>query len=401
MRTKDEIIGFTKSLRVLIVEDTAVDRRLLESMLSESSGVTSFLRSADSFKKAIVLLEKHNFEVVVLDLNLPDSQGIETLYALREKYPDVAVVVNTGAYEDDLGIQTLSSGAQDFLVKGKYNAYFLNKVLHYALERKRVEKVLENAYAQLKETQDQLIQSEKFKVVGTLATGVAHEVKNPLATILYGITFLSEHLKNKDEKTVTVLTTVKDAVNHANKVIVNLLDLSSGTYLKKAKQNLHESIDKAVSLTRYQLEQKHISLHKEFELDIPNLEIDSTKIEQVIINLILNAGHSMADGGMLTIRTESSILSDDFKKYPRLFTSSIIKRGQKIVLLEIEDNGCGILKEKIKNIFDPFFTSRRATGGVGLGLSVSKNIIDLHNGEIFMENISPQGAKAVIILPIE
>ena len=136
-------------------------------------------------------------------------------------------MVNTGAYQEDIGLDTLSIGAQDFLVKGKYDSYVLIKSLHYAVERKRIELELKRAYQKIKEAQFQLIQAEKLKVVGGLASGVAHEVKNPLSTLLYGVTYLSKSLSEKDSKIESVLANMKEAINRANDIVTDLLNFSS------------------------------------------------------------------------------------------------------------------------------------------------------------------------------
>jgi len=180
-----------QALAVLIVEDSLFDRRLLESMLLEYGNPVTLLKSSESLHGALDLLEQYDFDVVILDLNLVDSNGEATLIELNSKFPSIAVVINTGAYEERMGLESLSSGAQDFLVKEKYNAYILHKTLQFAVERKRIELKLNEAQQKVKEAQFQLVQAEKMKVVGGLASGVAHEVKNPLAAILYGTTYLS------------------------------------------------------------------------------------------------------------------------------------------------------------------------------------------------------------------
>jgi len=399
---EDRVIEFKKPLKVLIVEDTNVDRRMLEAMLSEESNATSLLKSSTSLAEALSILEQHEFDVVVLDLNLPDSLGENSLKELRERYPKVAIVVNTGAYEDDLGLKTLGWGSQDFLVKGKYNAYVLNKVLHYAVERKRLEDELRNAYKQIKETQAQLIQSEKLKVVGGLASGVAHEVKNPLATILYGITFLDEQLQEKGEKVDCVLKNIKEGVHRANTIITDLLDFSSLTKLKMNLENINQIVEKALSLTGYQLHKDYVKVMKEFDENIPQINVDRNKIEQVFVNLILNAIHAMPRGGTLTVRTRSMTLSEDFKELPWLGGRGGIYAGQQIEVIEVEDTGVGIPEESLDKIFDPFFTSRRTKGGVGLGLSVIRNIMEIHKGYVWVENKAEgKGARAYVVFPVE
>jgi len=391
---------YKQSLKVLVVEDSALDRRMLESMLLESSDMTSLLKSSDSLEGAMQLLVKHTFDVVILDLNLPDSHGESTLLKLTNKYPSVAVVINTGAYEDELGLDTLSFGAQDFLVKGKYNAYVLHKALQYAVERKRVEHELISAYRKVKEAQSQLIRSEKMKVVGGLASGVAHEVKNPLATLLYGITYLSQTFSEKDPNVDSVLANMKEAISRANDIVTDLLNFASLTSLEKKNVSLNDVVEKALGLVRHEFSKNHISVIKKIEKFLPDVIVDRNRIEQVLINLILNAVHAMPEGGEMIVRAYSRTLSEDLEDMPQLRRDEF-RPGETIVVLTVEDGGCGIPEDKIDQIFDPFFTTRRGDGGVGLGLSVSKNIMDIHEGCIFVENKHDSGARATLIFKAE
>jgi len=387
---------FEQPLNILIVEDSKLDSKILESMLKEDADSTSTLKSTISLQGAMKLLQKNEFDVIILDLNLPDSEGEETLKHLNEQYPELAIVVNTGSYQDDVGLHTLSIGAQEFLIKGKYTTYGLNKALHYAIERKRLENELKRAYTSLQETQSQLIQSEKLKVVGGLATGVAHEVKNPLATILYGVTYLSDHVKVNDDKYNKVVKTVKEATHRANDIITDLLDFSSLTQLRLKDENLNGVIDKAVGLLNHELDKKHVKVSKQFSNNLPKVSIDRNRIEQVLINLILNSVHAMDQGGKICLKTSNNKFSKNFTCYPQLKNDGF-KPGQRIVVVRIEDQGKGIPKDKLANIFDPFFTTRRGAGGIGLGLSVCRNIMDVHSGEIFIENGKTRGACATLI----
>ena len=391
---------YKQSLKVLVVEDNLIDRRILESMLLETSDSTSLLKSSDSLAGALQLMSQYTFDIVILDLNLSDSHGEETLLKLNRQYPSVAVVINTGAYEDEVGLETLSFGAQDFLVKGKYNAYILNKALHYAVERKRVESELVNAYRKIKEAQDQLVQSEKMKVVGGLASGVAHEVKNPLATLLYGVTYLAQSFSEIDPNVESVIQNMKQAIDKANDIVTDLLNFASLTSLEKKDEHLDFVIGNALSLVRHEFSRNHISVVKKIEKSLPKVMVDKNRIEQVLINLILNAVHAMPDGGDITVRAYGRTLSEDLEDMPQLRRDEF-RPGETIVILAVEDDGCGIPEDKIGQIFDPFFTTRRGDGGVGLGLSVSKNIMDIHDGCIFVENKQNGGVKATLIFKVD
>ncbi len=115
----DHPFRFSKPLKVLVVEDNQVDLRVIEAMLMEDEHVTGLLKTTNTLKGALEFLQEYEFDIVILDLNLPDHQGTTTIKKLHEFYPQAAIVINTGAYEAELGIDALQYGSQDFLVKGK------------------------------------------------------------------------------------------------------------------------------------------------------------------------------------------------------------------------------------------------------------------------------------------
>lgn len=388
---------FAQPLKVLVVEDNAIDRRILETMLHESSHPVSLLKSTETLAGALQLLEQHPFDVVILDLNLPDSEGRDTLMSLSSKYPYITIVINTGAYEDELGLHTLSYGAQDFLVKGKYTAYMLHKALYYAMERKRLERELTAAYQRLQETQTQLLQMEKMKVVGALASGIAHEIKNPLASISYGATYLHEQIHSGDAKVQSVLANIREAVRRANGIVTDLLNFAGTTSFKKGAENLNEVIEKSLSLIHHELDKKHIRVVKRIDQGIPPVLIDRNRIEQVFVNLMLNAIQASPQGGTLELKTYCQRITEGFCARYNL-DKARFGAGTTAIICDVEDNGTGILPEHLQKVFEPFFTTKHASGGIGLGLSVTKNIMDNHNGIVSIENITDHsGVRARLV----
>lgn len=394
-----EITFIRDPLQVLIIEDNPVDQKVLLSMLKDFPRSVSHIETAATLLQAQALLAQFQFDVAIVDLNLTDSSGEKTLETITRLAPAMAIVVSTGAYEDDLGLRTLSKGAQDFLVKSRYTAYVLNKALHYSVERKRLEVSLQKAYDDLKDTQESLVKAEKMRVVGALASGVAHEVKNPLATIMYGVTYLKENLTPVDEKVDVVLTTIHEATERANNIIMDLLDFSSMSKLNKSSTDMNALIGKALQLSQHELESHHIKIERSGLVGPVNLIIDSNRIEQVLINIFLNAVHAMRSAGVLTIDVSQFKVAPTAVLYSKL-KSSGFSLGDSVVMVSIGDTGKGIPHEQLNKVFEPFFTTRRAQGGVGLGLAVAKNIMDLHGGLIFFDNKPEGGALVRIVFPM-
>jgi two-component system cell cycle sensor histidine kinase/response regulator CckA len=169
--------------------------------------------------------------------------------------------------------------------------------------------------------------------------------------------------------------------------------------LTRENEDLNVIIEKSLGLVFHEFSRNHISVTKKFEKMLPKIKVDKNRVEQVLVNLILNAVNAMPEGGELVLKTYSRILSEDLEDLPQL-RSGAFEPGETIVVFNVEDCGCGIPEDKIGRIFDPFFTMRRADGGVGLGLSVSKNIMDIHEGCIFVENKFDGGARATLIFKV-
>lgn len=276
-----------------------------------------------------------------------------------------------------------------------------DKLIHEAAERSKVQAELLVAYDTLKKTQEQLIQAEKMRTIGILASGVAHEVKNPLATISMCIDYFSGQVKATDKDSLTMYENMKDAVKRAKSIIEGLLDFSSPSTMKMTLQSLNSTIDKALVLVTSQLEEGRIKIIKDFKKDIPDIVAEETKILQVFVNLFDNAFHAMPDGGELTVRTYAKKLTETgqgigFRK------EDIFRLGDTVVVAEIEDTGEGIPQKTLSSIVDPFFTTRRQDGGTGLGLSIVQGIVTMHQGKISFENKKEsKGLKVTLMLRIK
>jgi signal transduction histidine kinase len=239
---------------------------------------------------------------------------------------------------------------------------------------------LKRANDELKEAQFKLIQVEKLESIGRLAAGVAHEVKNPLATLLMGLDYLAESFPDKGEDVAMTMAQMQEAVKRADAIIRGLLDFASSGQLEIAETSPNSIVEQSLLLVYHELRQKRIQVAKRLAADLPRLRLDRRRIEQVLINLFANAIAAMPPNGELRISSTAEKETD----------------GRGKVVLTVEDNGPGIPPEVLPRVFDPFFSTKPTGMGQGLGLAVARNILDMHGGKIEMSNRPEGGARATV-----
>ncbi len=261
---------------------------------------------------------------------------------------------------------------------------------------KRILRELKASHRKLKETQLQLIQAAKLESLGTLAAGVAHEVKNPLQVVTMGLDHIGRKLPRDDEQLSLTFKEMRDAVKRANSIVQEMLALSAPTDFHQEPEDLNIVIDRSLWLLNAELAKSQVRLQREFALGLPLVPMDRAKIEQVIINLMLNATQAMGRNGAVTLRTRMVTVGGDAASTGWLFR--IFKAGDSLVQAEIQDSGAGIPEALLPRVFDPFFTTKPVGIGTGLGLSVVKKIIDLHGGAIEINNVPGGGAIARFVL---
>lgn len=273
-------------------------------------------------------------------------------------------------------------------------------------DRKQAEEKLRQAHEELKKSHEEikaaqmrLIQAAKMESIGRLAAGVAHEVKNPLAVIYQGLSYLSSSLPADDGNVSLVINYAKDAVKNADTVIRRLLDFSVQKELELHPAQLNEAIEHALLLVKHELEKSHINLIKTLDPQLPALALDKNKMEQVFVNLFVNAAQAMPKGGTLKVETLTKELSPEDKRAWNL-PKDHFAIGQRVVAAQVEDTGSGIPPETLPKIFDPFFTTKPTGKGIGLGLAVTKNIIEMHGGTICIRNCEKKGVQATLVLKV-
>ncbi len=233
---------------------------------------------------------------------------------------------------------------------------------------------------ELKGAQEKLIRSEKLAAIGQLAGGVGHELRNPLGAIKNAVYYIKgkvtkSELAQKEPRVVEFLDIMDDEINSSNKIINDLLGFSRVGKPAVSPTRVEKVIEDAISHTRIP---ENIKLIKKLDASLPEVEIDTDQIRQVMVNIITNGIQAMPEGGKLTIEA---------------------KRKDNFLELKISDTGVGIPDDVIGKIFDPLFTTRAK--GIGLGLAVCKSIVDRHDGHIDVESSVGKGATFTIKLPLE
>ena len=252
---------------------------------------------------------------------------------------------------------------------------------------------LRKSHAALKDTQLQLIQAAKMESVGRLAAGVAHEVKNPLMTIMMGIDYVEQLPQARDEDTAGVLREQRNAVLRATSIINELLDFSAPGKLHRHPEDLNDIIERALGLVKHELAKGRVVVARELQPHLPALPLDRNKIEQVFVNIFINAVHAMAAGGTLTLRTYATPVGANADAAAEAQGAS---QGRTGVTVEVDDTGPGIPEKNLAQIFDPFFTTKAPGRGTGLGLSIVRQIVHMHGGTIDLSNRAAGGARVTV-----
>jgi signal transduction histidine kinase/CheY-like chemotaxis protein len=249
-----------------------------------------------------------------------------------------------------------------------------------AIENARLFQETRASLEQLQTAQQLLLQSEKLAAVGQLISGIAHELNNPLTGVVGWTQYLLSQPLSKD--VARHLNTINEQALRASKIVQNLLTFSRQHKPEQRMVNLNEILDSTLALRSYELRVNNIVVERDYAAELPDVAVDPHQIQQVVLNLIINAEQAMLSqrgGGTLAIAT---------------------RRDGPNIVISVQDDGPGIPHDMLNKIFDPFFTTKPIGVGTGLGLSISFGIIQQHGGRIWAESAPGSGAKFMIELPM-
>jgi two-component system, NtrC family, sensor histidine kinase HydH len=361
--------------RVLVIDDEELITDSFRRVL-EAEGYT--VATAASASQALAAVEANDWDCAFVDLVLPDMDGLELLRQIRARRPGLPAVVITGHGSGLRGFAAREAGAYAFLEKpGDMTPEKILSVLATALARRRAEQELEAA-------RHQVAMSEKLSTLGTLVSGVAHEIRTPLTYVtnnLYLIRQRLEHAARGRPELAGLLDEVVrygkaalDGVARIDRLVEDLRRFAKREEGGPVEADLLEVVGVAVDLFRA-TRRGRIDVRAELR-SVPALWLDTGQVQQVVLNLLTNAAEAMPAGGLVRIATRA------------------VPGGGEI---EIEDHGDGIAPDVRDRLFHPFFTTKAE--GTGLGLSISQRIVEAHGGHIRFESHVGRGTTFLVFLP--
>jgi two-component system, cell cycle sensor histidine kinase and response regulator CckA len=487
-----------EGIRALLVEDNPGDARLFLELVHETGAGYLKLEHVDRLDAALARLSSEHFDVVLLDLSLPDEQGLNTLLRTHAHAPKVPIVILTGLDDEGLAVKAVRAGAQDYLVKGRVDGDLLVRSMRYATERWRAVEALErreehyrsliehsldlisilnvdgtiryvspshervlgyrldelvgqNVFAFIhpddlpgikesfargdgaaslesrfrhkdgswrmlesfgrnlshvpgvsglvvnsrdvtdrKRLEEQLHHSQRLEAVGRLAGGVAHDFNN-LLMVITGYTQMLLDGMHAGDPVRTDLEQVVKASERATDLTRQLLAFSRRQVVRPAILSLNVLVQDMDRMLRRVIGEE-IELIASFAPDLKTVRADPGQLEQVVLNVVVNARDAMPNGGKLILETANVQVTEEFAR-----THTAPKIGH-YAMLSMRDTGFGMDAEVLTRLFEPFFTTKE--NGTGLGLSTSYGIIKQSGGDIWVDSKPGHGTTFRIYLPV-
>jgi two-component system sensor histidine kinase HydH len=279
--------------------------------------------------------------------------------------------------------QVKSSFSERLSLFGEEGLYNLHAVpLEHPDPEARLLLVIEDV-SKVSQLESQLLRAEKLSTVGVLAAGIAHEVGTPLGVVRWRAENILSKLGDQDPQAPGVKVIIEQ-IDHVTRIIRQLLDFSRIRPAQVQPIALKSVASEVEALLRYEGERRKIKLHLEIPTELPLIAADRTQLQQVLVNLLLNAYDACPDGGIVSFVARQE--SDPQSAWRR-------------IRMEVSDTGCGIPTENRNQVFDPFFTTKKRGAGTGLGLTIAAQIVRDHGGRIELESESGKGTRLILYWP--
>lgn len=388
---------------IMLVEDNPADAERIHRLLRRLPEQPFQARHVQTLAEAVSQVDPE-IELILLDLTLPDSSGIESVDRMLTQAPQLPLIVLTGMDDDRLATEAVQRGAEDYLVKQRITAEALVRAVHYAIERKRaklalqeanekLERRVEERTKQLIEAQraarrhlEELAHADRLNSLGELASGLAHELNQPLMAIAAFSHGIKQRLPRWGEELDEIREMVDDITSEAvraGEIIKRLRLMVRKREPQRARIHINNVVRSTYDLLSQQINHHGIQCRLELAEFLPVLSADRIQIQQVLINLITNAIQAM-EGSPEAER--------------RLDLGTAYNRADATVQVDVCNTGPILTNEQLELLFQPFYTTK--ADGLGLGLSISRSIIDSHEGELIILPGETSGATFRFTLPV-
>jgi signal transduction histidine kinase len=368
-------------LRLLLVEDSEDDAALVVRHLRKG-GYDVTAKRVDSAEGVRSAVEGNEWDLVICDFSMPHFSGMDALKLMRGRGMETPFIFVSGTIGEDTAVSALKMGAQDYLMKDN-----LSRLLP-AIQRELREVEEKKEKTLLKEEVDKL---QKFEAIGRLAGGIAHDFNNVLGVII-GWAQIGREESPPGSKAEQRFLTIEEQGLRAAGLTKQLLAFARRQVLERRNLSLNELIAGTNALIGTILSEQ-IALNLSLADDLSVAYADPTQIEQVLLNLCINARDAMPRGGMLTITTANMEISED------IISDHAAAKPGPFVVCTVADTGTGMDTATMAKIFEPFFTTKEVGRGTGLGLSTVYGIIKQHNGFITVDSVVGQGTAFRVYLP--
>ncbi|MEO0794040.1 MAG: response regulator [Verrucomicrobiota bacterium] len=376
-----------ETIHLLLVDDNPGDVFLVQELLRDAAESQNFQYStASTLAEAMEIIAGGEIEVILLDLTLPDAAGVSTIEKMTEFCGETPVIILSGMQDEQLALHAVREGAQDYLCKNELQPAPLVRTIRHAMERHRLQHELEEVRLSQMHTQ-------KLESLGVLTGGIAHDFNNILGAIM-GYAELCQRAELPHESVSRYMENVIKGCRRGSDLCKQMLAYAGQANVDKTLFYIEDIAKDLSNFIRVSVDR---SIAMDIQLDNQNrlIEADISQVRQVLLNFLTNASEALPEGkGRITVRSgEQHLRTGDLKAC----WGERAKPGN-YAWFEVEDNGCGIPEDKIKLVFDPFYTTK--FDGRGLGLSAVLGVINNHRGALFIDTEVDQGSRFRAYFPI-
>ncbi|MCI0771651.1 MAG: response regulator [Chloroflexi bacterium] len=371
-------------IKVLLVDDDEDDYMITRDLLLDVEALEYDLDWISSYAEALDAIERNQHDIYLIDYRLGERDGMQLLNEALDGGCTAPIILLTGQGDREVDVEAMKAGAADYLVKGQIDHILLERSIRHSIERK----ALEREHAALEE---QLLQAQKLESIGQLAGGIAHDFNNLMTPIIgyaqMGLTTLPEEYRER-----VYLEEILKAADRATNLIQQLLAFSRRQVVELQVIDLN-SLLVNIDMMLQRLIGEDVELVILPSENLGAVKVDPTQIEQVVVNLAVNARDAMPEGGTLIVETSNiEFGEEELKNHPDMAAGPY-------VMFAVSDTGHGMSEEVKAHLFEPFYTTKEKGKGTGLGLSTCYGIIAQNKGYIWVYSEIGSGTTFKIYLP--